>query len=83
MRKEQEDRGMNAQLLDDLWSFLIDCEKAGDRTRRTALTEASQAHGEGAYRMARDVKERMVILGYKPSSQKHVVSASGGVGAVV
>jgi hypothetical protein len=67
MRKER--REINDQLLNDLWSFLCDCEKAGDRTRRTALTEASQAHGEGVYRMARDAKHRMVILEYKPSSQ--------------
>lgn len=80
MRKER--REINDQLLDDLWSFLCDCEKAGDRTRHTALTEASQAHGEGAYRMARDVKERMVILGYKPSSNDLTVS-QGVVGEFV
>jgi hypothetical protein len=60
--------GKEAKMLDDLWSFLCDCENAEDRTRRTALTVASQNHGDGEYRLARDVKYRMVILGYKPAN---------------
>ena len=66
-------------LLDDLWSLLCDCENAGYRTSRTALTVASQHHGEGEYRLARDVKHRMIILGYKPSSN---VVLRGGEEAV-
>ena len=58
----------STRLLDDLWSFLCDCENAGDRTRKTALEVFNQGHGEGEYRLARDIKHRMVILGYKPSS---------------
>jgi hypothetical protein len=58
----------STRLLDDLWSFLCDCENAGDRTRRTALRLENIHHGEGEYQLAREVKHRMVILGYKPSS---------------
>jgi hypothetical protein len=55
-------------MLDALWAFLCDCENAGDRTRKTARETFNQGCGEGEYRLARDVKHRMVILGYKPSN---------------
>jgi len=67
-RKEKKIMATEPIILDDLWWFLCDCENAGDRTRKTALTVANQNHGEGEYRLARDVKYYMVILGYKPSS---------------
>jgi hypothetical protein len=63
-------------VLDALWSFLCDCEAAGDRTRRTALRLENIHHGEGEYQLARDVKHRMVILGYKPSANASVRSAT-------
>ena len=57
-------------LLDALWAFLCDCENAGDRTRKTALETFNQGYGEGEYQLARDVKHRMVILGYKPARER-------------
>ena len=62
------DARTNEPLLDNLWLFLCNCETACDRTRHTALTDTSQAYGEAEYRLAREIKHRMVLLGYKPSS---------------
>lgn len=69
MRKIVND-GEHTNLLDDLWAFLCDCENLTKRARQVALTAASRNFHEGEHRMVRDAKHRMVILGYKPSSQE-------------